>query len=105
MAQTTPKELIDALRWIHETPHHAVEMIYPDDWRGKPVALGVRYTGHGSVMRVMHRYPWARDFFRKIRPNPRPHDDRMFAIKRGSRRMLRESLPGDERYAFFRRHP
>lgn len=87
MAQRTAKGLEEALMWIHINQHFAAGLEYDGDGR---FVTHTWYKNHFDKLRIPYRAEWASKFFTLIRPNPRPHDDRMYALTPRGRRLLRE---------------
>lgn len=82
MATTfTPKTLPDALAWIHTHAHHEIGTLYKGS-SAKAERIGTYYANYHTIMRVMDKHDWAKQFHAMTQPNPRPHDDRMFALTR-----------------------
>lgn len=86
MKQVTPKRLLDALLWIHTNRHHSSGLEYSKD--GSHVTHHW-FENYHDKLRVSAKAPWNDRFHQLVRGNPRPHDDRMFALTRNGRHLLR----------------
>jgi hypothetical protein len=86
MSQVTPKEIGTALFWIQTEPCVEVGEVTTKTKRF------IYYKNYFHTLRVDQSRPWARQFFKLLTPNPRAHDDRMFALKDEGKELLK-SLP------------
>lgn len=84
LKQTTARTLFNALHWIHVNPHHE---------SGFEVNADGDYThfwfrNYQAALRVPCKARWYQEFISSIKPNQRPHDDRMWAVTMGGKRRL-----------------
>lgn len=87
MAQRTAKSLEEALMWVHQNRHH----VSGNEWNPARGCYTHRYfANYHDRLRVSMAKEWYTAFLRYLRPNPRPHDDRVFALTPMGRRLLRE---------------
>lgn len=88
MTQTTPKSLEQALLWIIENPHFEVGT----EWLNGRSTHGF-FRNHFDKLRVPNRArcEWAGQFYRYVMPNPRRHDDRMYAVTPAGKAWLRKN--------------
>lgn len=102
MKQTTAKTVEQALAWIESHAHHIVS-IYP--LTCKPgEEKGIELIGNQEKLRVPDKLRLA--VWRKLRPNPRAFDTRMYALTKHGREWLAKTRkdrlnidirePGDE---------
>lgn len=102
MTQITPNNLMRALLWIHTNPHFEVGTEYSKDGMR---ATHTFYRNHFDKLRVKIAADWSSDFHRLIRPNPRPHDDRMFSLTRQGKIWLRVWAHSNDIDLDWKNHP
>lgn len=94
MKQKTIRDLGEALLWVQTNDHHICGLEGTDPWASTHWVL----QNHHEKIRLWRSDEWHTEFLRLIVANPRPHDNRMYALTpEGKRRLGKLGLKYDRK--------